>query len=389
MTVTFCNDPQQSEGWFAARKGRITGSKFKVARDKLKSGKPTGKAILYARDVARERMGGTVAPIFQNGAMRTGIEQEPLARMAYETTTGYMVQEVGFAATDCGMFGLSPDGLIDDDGVLEVKTMVGSDNLFDTVINEDYSEYMDQCLGYLLFLDREWVDLVLWTPDLEQYGLGLVIHRIARGDNLLRIQELADDLTAFAAMVAEFENQLRARAKANVKSLSKFLPEELDMTESENETGPHDDAEIAAFDARQAEQEAAQLVADAQAVIDKAKMPEIVDPPIVVPVGMSPADELRAVQSMPEGAELSPAAQVLNEAEGAVRFAKAHTPPTLKLGVISTRLGFQVTAEFLRILGFEPAGRERAAVLYHESDFPRICTALILHITEVRQGVAA
>lgn len=154
------------------------------------------------------------------------------------------------------------------------------------------------------------------------------------------------------------------------------------------------DAEIAeaarqAEATRQAEQQAAQLAADAQAVIDKAKMPEIVDPPIVVPVGMSPADELRAVQSMPEGAELSPAAQVLNEAEGAVRFAKAHTPPTLKLGVISTRLGFQVTAEFLRILGFEPAGRERAAVLYHESDFPRICTALILHITEVRQGVAA
>lgn len=64
-------------------------------------------------------------------------------------------------------------------------------------------------------------------------------------------------------------------------------------------------------------------------------------------------------------------------------------PPTLKLGQICTRLGFRVTADFLRILGFEPAGLERAAVLYHDADFPRICTAMIRHITEVRQCVPA
>ena len=65
------------------------------------------------------------------------------------------------------------------------------------------------------------------------------------------------------------------------------------------------------------------------------------------------------------------------------------SPPTLKLGVICTRLGFQVTADFLKSLGFEPVGRERAAVLFHESDFDRICAALISHISAVRQGVAA
>ena len=65
------------------------------------------------------------------------------------------------------------------------------------------------------------------------------------------------------------------------------------------------------------------------------------------------------------------------------------SPPTLKLGAICTRLGFQVTADFLKSLGFEPAGRERAAVLFHESDFDRICAALISHISAVRQGVAA
>jgi putative phage-type endonuclease len=64
------------------------------------------------------------------------------------------------------------------------------------------------------------------------------------------------------------------------------------------------------------------------------------------------------------------------------------TAPDLKLGQICTRLGFQVTADFLKSLGFEPAGRERAAVLFHESDFPKICDALVRHITGVRQGVS-
>ena len=78
---------------------------------------------------------------------------------------------------------------------------------------------------------------------------------------------------------------------------------------------------------------------------------------------------------------------------------EAHTPgyvphfapaaPELKLGQICTRLGFQVTADFLKSLGFEPAGRERAAVLFHETDFPRICSALIQHVQRVRNGVAA
>ena len=220
MKVTFHDAPQGSDAWFAVRKGRITGSKFKDARDRIKNGNPSSKCTLYAQDVARERMGGTAAGVFQNAAMRFGQEQEPFARMAYETTTGYMVQEVGFAATDCGMFGLSPDGLIGTDGVLEIKTIVGSDNLFKTVIEEDYSAYIDQCLGYLLFLDRQWVDLCMWAPDLEAAGLGLVIHRIERGDNLLRIEELSKDLDAFAATVRKLESQLRNKARANIDLLN-------------------------------------------------------------------------------------------------------------------------------------------------------------------------
>lgn len=61
-------------------------------------------------------------------------------------------------------------------------------------------------------------------------------------------------------------------------------------------------------------------------------------------------------------------------------------PPTLKLGQICTRLGFQVTAEFLRSLGFEPTGRERAAVLFHSEIFTEICKALAIHIESVAKA---
>lgn len=62
----------------------------------------------------------------------------------------------------------------------------------------------------------------------------------------------------------------------------------------------------------------------------------------------------------------------------------ASTPPTLKLGDISARLGFTVTADFMLSLGFAPAATDKAAKLYHESDFTNICVALLRHITAVQ-----
>lgn len=194
---------QGSEEWLAARKGRITGSRFKDCRDKLKSGQPSKACIAYALDTARERIGGNAPAKFQNAAMRTGTEQEPIARAQYEARTGHLVDEAGFYLTEDGCFGLSPDGLIDDDGVLEIKTMVSSDTLFTAVADGDISEYIDQCNGYLWLLGRQWVDLVLWVPDLNH----MTIRRITRDEN--SIEALEADLMAFAQMVKTYETKLR------------------------------------------------------------------------------------------------------------------------------------------------------------------------------------
>jgi len=202
---------QGSEEWLLARRGVVTGSRFKDCRDKLKNGQPSKACLEYARDVARERIGGRAPAKFQNAAMRVGVEQEPVARAMYEAQTGYMVDEAGFYLSDDDNFGLSPDGLIDEDGVLEIKTMVSSETLFTAVVDGDISAYRDQCLGYLWLLGRQWVDLVLWAPDLEAAGRkGLHIVRITRNED--DIEKLEADLMAFAVLVQDNEEKLRLKA---------------------------------------------------------------------------------------------------------------------------------------------------------------------------------
>lgn len=202
---------QGSEEWLTARRGKITGSRFKDARDKLKGGQPSKACLGYAMDVARERIGGSAPSKFQNAAMRTGTEQEPFARAMYEARTGHMVDEAGFYLSDDGVFGLSPDGLIDEDGVVEIKTMVSSDTLFTAVADGDVSAYMDQCHGYLWLLGRQWVDLVLWVPDLNH----MAIHRITRDEDA--IEALEADLMAFARLVTQYENTLRTAIQSTTE----------------------------------------------------------------------------------------------------------------------------------------------------------------------------
>lgn len=194
---------QGSPEWIAARRGVVTGSRFKDCRAKLKNGEPSKDCMAYAYDIARERCGGMAPAKFQNAAMRIGTEQEAPAVRMYEVRTGYLTEEVGFFTTEDGLFGLSPDRLIDDDGVLEVKTLVSSATLFTALAEGDVSEYMDQCLGYLWLLGRQWVDLVLWVPDLQH----MTVKRITRDENA--IEALEADLIAFAKIVADNEAALR------------------------------------------------------------------------------------------------------------------------------------------------------------------------------------
>lgn len=215
--------PQGSQEWLDARRGVITGSRFKDCRDYKaltkadeKAGKtrgePSAKLLGYAFDVARERAGGKAPETYANAAMRFGTEQEPIARAVYEARTGNWVEEAGFITTDDGQFGVSVDGLVGEDGIIEIKTMVSSDTLFTAVVEGDVSAYRDQCLGAMWLLGRRWVDLILWAPDLASIGRDMTLIRIERNDD--EINALEADLVDFLRRVQQLEASLTAKAAA-------------------------------------------------------------------------------------------------------------------------------------------------------------------------------
>jgi hypothetical protein len=200
-------DPQGSDAWVQSRRGVITGSRFALAREKLKTGKPSAAATRYAMDTARERCGGLTLPSVQNLAMRIGSEQEDAARASYELETGRMVTQCGFFCTEDHKFGVSPDGLVGDDGLIEIKTMVSSETLFRCVVDGISADYIDQINGEMWLLNRQWCDLVLWAPDLESIGRALTVRRIHRNEDAL--DELVRDLVALGRIVDNYTAALR------------------------------------------------------------------------------------------------------------------------------------------------------------------------------------
>lgn len=204
------NLEQGSPEWKQARAGKVTASRAKDARDRLKSGAPSGKQIAYACQVALERVSNLPADsTFESWQMREGHIQEPIARAAYERRTGNLVDEVGAFATDDDLFLYSPDGLIDGDGLLEVKTLFSPERIMEIVGNGDTSDFEDQCMFGLWLTGRQWIDLVIWVPSLDH----LVIHRINRNEDA--IEALESDLMAFARLVNNYETTLREALSVN------------------------------------------------------------------------------------------------------------------------------------------------------------------------------
>lgn len=214
---------QGTDEWRSLRAGNITASRAKDARDykaltkaQEKEGRtrgdPSAKLLGYAAQVAVERIAGR--PIdqgFESWQMREGHVQEPECRVAYELRTGNTVIEVGSIATDDDVFLYSPDGLVDDDGLVEIKTLLSADRICSIVGDGDISDFVDQCNFGLWLTGRKWIDLCIWVPALAEIGLDLTVHRITRDEDA--IADMERDLVDFAERVNELECKLRTKAK--------------------------------------------------------------------------------------------------------------------------------------------------------------------------------
>lgn len=193
-------------------------------------------------------------------------------------------------------------------------------------------------------------------------------HAFLFADTAQIVLKANDDLTVLVkSRIAEHQQQEAARIEAET---ARIRAEELARIEREQ-------ADAAA----QAEKERKEAIA-----------PAIIAPIATETVATSEPVPVTfwdvAMASVPVQADTPPAPNVVQMRPPAPVITPA-APPTLKLGQIGERLGFALTAEFLKNLGFEPAARDKSALLFHEADFSLICMRLVSHIQHVQAKQAA
>ncbi len=202
------NCKQGSPEWIAARVALITASKFRDATETLKNGNPTAKSTLYAAQVAIERISGQPCNEGYNSwQMERGQEKEPMGRMEYEVLTGNIASESGVIVSDDGLFGFSSDGMVGDDGLIEIKSIVSAIGVLEMWRDGDMSEYMHQMQGGMWITGRKYVDFIMYCPQLEPIGKQLFIRRVERDKDF--INDMEQKLFKFAAIVKTNELILR------------------------------------------------------------------------------------------------------------------------------------------------------------------------------------
>jgi exodeoxyribonuclease (lambda-induced) len=216
MIIVNCR--QGTSEWLAARSGAITASCFADAISVLsrKSGNknpgdPTAASDKYALDIAIERVSGKPygEPI-KAWTLERGHEMEGFARMGYEARTGNLASESGVILTDDRKFGYSSDGLVGDDGLIEIKCPVDSVKIMEMLETHDISEYEHQIQGGLWLSGRKWCDFIQYVPALENVGKDLFYKRVYRDDNF--IDAMVEKLLTFEKRVTAYETLLRKQA---------------------------------------------------------------------------------------------------------------------------------------------------------------------------------
>lgn len=253
--MRFIECAQGTDEWLQARSGLITASMFSAICDEIgglneqqttyvdaiKSGltekeatlkagykaKPSSaliaKALLgekttdysdeakrYASDLAIERISKKMYGIPPKAwVLNRGHEMEAHARRLYESKTGAFVTEAGICVDDNGL-GYSTDGLVDHDGLIEIKAPIDSIKIEKMLMTGDVSEYLHQMQGGMWLTGRDWCDFIMYVPDLEPTGNDLYIKRILRDDDF--INSMVEKLGNFSKLVDQKEAFFRRKA---------------------------------------------------------------------------------------------------------------------------------------------------------------------------------
>ena len=199
---------QRTDEWFKARLGKVTASKVSDVLAKIKSGEAAVRKS-YKMQLATERLTNQKTDTYINQAMQDGIDREDTAREIYEIVRDIKVEQVGFIDhPTIKMAGASPDGLLPNNGVLEIKCPIEATHTTNLLERKLPSRYISQvqwqmaCVGK----DCKYANFVSYNPNFEP-KLQLMYVEVERDNKY--IEMLEEQVSIFLLEVDEVINTLK------------------------------------------------------------------------------------------------------------------------------------------------------------------------------------
>lgn len=213
MKFTVLDHDQRTPEWYAARLGRLTGSR---ASDMMAQGKGGAEAAvrrnLRVQLVLERITGRSHENRYVSAAMQQGIDREPDAQLLYEILAGRLLARTGFIAADDHMVGCSLDGHVGDfEGIIELKCPIAATHLAYLRSGSIPNEYMLQVVHGLWVTGARWCDWMSYNPDFPE-PLQARLVRVWRDEQAVASYGLAANL--FLSHVAREVDEVRRLAVA-------------------------------------------------------------------------------------------------------------------------------------------------------------------------------
>ena len=205
---------QRSEEWYRQRLGKVTASRVKDVMAKTKTG-PSKSRENYMMELLCQRLTGVVEEGFSSAAMQRGTELEPMARGMYEGERGVLVMECGFVDhPEIAGCGASPDGLVGDDGLIEIKCPNTAQHVEFLRFKEIPSPYQMQMMLQMMCTGRQWCDFVSFDDRLPQ-ELQFACKRFIRAEQQELEQAIEAEVKKFIVELDNLEQELREAMKGD------------------------------------------------------------------------------------------------------------------------------------------------------------------------------
>ncbi len=199
---------QGTDDWQALRLGKVTASRLADLMARTRNGWGASRQN-YMAELVAERLTGVKTEGFSNAAIKWGLEMEPQARDAYVFFADADVTQIGFVDHPrIAMTGASPDGLVGDAGLVEIKCPLTATHIETLLTASVREKYLFQMQWQMACTGRQWCDFVSYDPRMPE-RMRYFCQRVPRNDRL--IADLEREVSEFLREVADKVAALQAK----------------------------------------------------------------------------------------------------------------------------------------------------------------------------------